>query len=632
MQNPAFAQLTIRSILLGIILAMILAGANAYLGLFAGMTVSASIPAAVISMAVLKLFRRSNILENNAVQTAASAGESLAAGAIFTLPALVLMNYWQAFDYAWVSAIVGLGGLLGVMFSIPLRRAFIVEHPLQYPEGVATVEVLKSGHADNNQSVRYLLLGGALAALMKFCETGLRLWSASAEVARQAGNSIFVVGTNVSPALLGVGFIVGPNVAWVVFAGGVLAWWLVIPGYMALFAETDPLLTQLLASDKSLTSIAGAIWSAKIRYLGVGAMLVGGVWTLLATRRSLFLGIQSGLQQWRGGGGKTLADTERDLPMPLILLMIAASIVPLFFIYETVLGTATAALPTALIMLLCGFLFAAVAGYMAGIMGSSHNPVSGVTIATILFTSVLLTWLSNSSVGPAAAILVGGVVCCAAAISGDNLQDLKAGYLLQATPWKQQVMQIIGVVSATLVMAPILNLLMQAYGFGAATPEQPNALAAPQANLMASVAKGVFGEGDIPWHLVALGCGLAVVVIIADEWLQKRQAGWRIPVLALAVGIYLPLELSVPIAAGGLIAWLVRRTSIDANGSNKLLLAAGLITGEALVGILLALPIVLSGQPDILAVSQAVYGGLPGLVLLVFVGLLFFKRDTQNSG
>jgi putative OPT family oligopeptide transporter len=640
-QPKALPQLTVKAIALGIVLSMILAGANAYLGLFAGMTVSASIPAAVISMGILRLFRDSNILENNIVQTAASAGESLAAGVIFTIPALVILGYWNVFDYGWVTIIAGLGGLLGVLFTIPLRRSLIVEEGLAYPEGRATAEVLKVGE-DPKSGVRQLALAAVTGALVKLGSSGLRLWSETAQTATFAGKGIAYIGTNVSPALLSVGYIVGLNIATLVCVGGAISWFVAIPIYSALYLESDPMLGQMVADGAGATDVAFQIWTTQIRYMGVGAMLTGGIWALISMRGSLVSGVRSGLHQMSARSTGAMDHTEQDTPMQLVLIGIAIFVVPIFFLYSNIhdsLGIGIS-LPMTIVMVVAGFLFSSVAAYMAGLVGSSNNPISGITIATILFSALLLLWLMGSGedqnrVGPPAAILIGAVVCCAAAIAGDNMQDLKAGHLLGATPWKQQVMQGVGVISAVLVMAPILNLLLQAYGIGIPTEERPNALLAPQATLMASVAQGVFGAG-LPWGMVAVGAVIGAVIIGVDEYLKKIDAPWHAPVLAVAVGIYLPLELSVPIFLGGLMAHAVERSLADRPQADRersmrlgILAAAGLITGEALLGIFLAIPIVLSGKPDILAISDEPLGGAPGLLVMAGIAIWVYRVATR---
>ncbi len=618
-------QLTVKAILLGLVLSMVLAGANAYLGLFAGMTVSASIPAAVISMAILKMFKESNILENNIVQTAASAGESLAAGVIFTLPALVILGYWNVFEYGWVTIIAGLGGLLGVMFTIPLRRSLIVEEQLMYPEGTATAEVLKVGDAPS-QGAKFLAVAALLGAATKFAETGLRLWAGTAHAATYVGSStIAYVGMNLSPALISVGYIVGLNIAVLVFLGGAISWFVAIPMFSTFYLESNPGLAAQFAGGANATDLAFAIWTSQIRYLGVGAMLVGGIWALISMRGSLVSGIVSGLRAELPSTAGGYDHTKHDTPMKFVLIGVAIFVLPIFAVYQTIVGTVGVALAMTLIMVITGFLFSSVAAYMAGLVGSSNNPISGITIATILMTSLLLLWLmgGDALAGPAAAIMVGAVVCCAAAIAGDNLQDLKAGYIVGATPWRQQVMQAAGVISAVLVMAPILNLLLQAYGIGAPTAEQPDALLAPQATLMASVAEGVFGAG-LPWGMVSIGALIGVAIIALDEYLKSTGAGWRAPVLAVAVGIYLPLELSTAILIGGLIAHFTRRRNaasgrdVAAGQRHGMLFASGLITGEALIGIGMAVPIVLSGNPDIITLSVE----LPEIVgILVIVAL-----------
>ncbi|MEO1034429.1 MAG: oligopeptide transporter, OPT family [Pseudomonadota bacterium] len=631
------AQLTIRAIVLGILLSVVLAGANAYLGLFVGLTVSASIPAAVISMAILKIFRDSNILENNIVQTAASAGESLAAGVIFTIPALILIGYWDTFDYRWVTVIAMLGGFLGVLFTIPLRRSLIVEQKLTFPEGAATAEVLKVGN-DPAAGIKYLALGGLTGAVVKFFESGLRVWPGSASHASYLGNStIGYVGTNLSPALIGVGYIVGLNIATLVFVGGCISWYIAIPLYATFGLEGDPALLALFESGTDANTLAGTIWNTKVRYLGVGAMLIGGIWALISMRKSLVSGIKSGFERYshvsEDGGVVEIPHTERDTPMKIVMIGIAAFVVPMFFLYQNIVGSFGVGLTMTLIMVIAGFLFSSVAGYMAGLVGSSNNPISGITIATILFASLILLSLlgQDAANGPAAAIMIGAVVCCAAAIAGDNMQDLKAGYILGATPWKQQVMQGVGVASAAVVIAPVLTLLLTAYGIGPASAENPNSLAAPQAALMASVSAGVFGNG-LPWNWVWAGVVIGAVIIFIDTRLAAANATFRAPVLAVAVGIYLPLELSVPIFIGGLVAWLAQKAHMgrgadDVEGRMRggMLFAAGLITGEALLGIFMAIPIAAAGSASVVADSVAALLGLESLsigTIAPFVGLV----------
>lgn len=632
-------QLTVKAIILGIILSVVLAGANAYLGLFAGLTVSASIPAAVISMAVLKLFKDSNILENNIVQTAASAGESLAAGVVYTIPALVLLGFWDVFDYWWVTAIAGLGGLLGVLFTIPLRRSLIVEQQLAFPEGTATAEVLKVGQ-DPSSGVKFLGMAAIAGAVVKFCETGLKLLPETATAGAYFGQrTVGFLGINLSPALISVGYIVGLNIAVLVFAGGVISWYLAIPIFSTYFLDSSPGLAAMHASGTPAATLAGAIWSQQVRFLGVGAMVVGGIWCLISMRDSLLDGIRSGLHQYRGGESAVTDHTDMDMPMKYVLTGIGFFVIPIFLLYQNIVANFGVSLSMTVIMVIAGFLFSSVAAYMAGLVGSSNNPISGVTIATILFASLVLLAMmgSESAVGAPAAIMIGGVVACAAAISGDNMQDLKAGYIVGATPWKQQLVQCVGVVSSVLVMAPVLSLLLQAYGIGAPTADHPNPLTAPQATLMASVAQGVF-HGGLPWAMVVIGGTIGVIVIVADEILKSRGSSFRMPVLAVAVGIYLPLQLSTAIFVGGAIAYFAQKAHAKrgADGEKSMrhgmLFAAGLITGEALVGIFMAIPIVKSGNADVFALSESMqFGGGFGLIIIAVVGAWLYRIASANA-
>ncbi|MBM3318857.1 MAG: oligopeptide transporter, OPT family, partial [Candidatus Eisenbacteria bacterium] len=477
-----------------------------------------------------------------------------------------------------------------------------------------------------------------------------------------SGGTIAYFGTNLSPALLSVGYIVGINIASLVFIGGALNWLVAIPIYAA--AHSWPVDGGALVPAADW---AGRIWSTQTRYLGVGAMVVGGLWALISLRGSIVAGIRSGLRAARGfdaGGSAAAPDgraappagrrapalrpplgglprTERDTPMKWVLWALLLSVVPIFILYLTVIRGVGVSLLMALIMLLAGFLFSAVAAYMAGLVGSSNNPISGVTISTILLSSLLLLALGvGGDQGPQAAIFIGAVVCCAAAIAGDNMQDLKTGYLVGATPWKQQVMQGIGTLSSALIMAPVLMLLLTAYGFGEPTPERPHPLSAPQATLMASVARGVF-ERNLPWTMIAIGALLGVVVIVLDEMQRARGASFRFPVLAVAVGIYLPFQLSVPILAGGVISLLtgamLRRRGVGgkeiASAARRgLLLASGLITGEALVGILLAIPIVASGRADVLALfPEPPLGPWPGLLLMLAIVAWMFGNGLRGE-
>jgi putative OPT family oligopeptide transporter len=630
-------QLTPRAIVLSIVLAVILAAANTYLGLFAGLTISSSIPAAVVSMAVLRILGGGHILENNIVQTGASAAASIAAGVIFTMPALVILNYWTSFNYSWVLAIAGLGGVLGVLFSVPLRRALIIEQNLTFPEGRCAAEVLKAGD-DPAHGVKLLAGSAALGGIGKLlAASGARLIPDSAAAATYVGKAIAYTGTSLSPALLGVGYIVGLNIGIVVLLGGLIAWNVAIPIYSLFFLDGNAELARSIAG-LGAGDAAGAIWSAQIRFLGVGAMLIGGLWTLVSLRKSILSGIRSGLAATRAGASRALAHTEQDLPMKQVLIAIVVFALPLLLLYQAIVGSFAVSVPMTIIMIVAGFLFCSVSGYMAGIVGSSNNPVSGITIATILFASLVLVLLlgRGSALGPIAAIMIGAVVCCAAAVAGDNLQDLKAGQIVGATPWRQQVMIAIGAVSCAFVMAPVLNVLEKAYGIGVPTAAHPKPLLAPQATLMAAVSKGMFG-GELPWGMISAGLAVGAAIIALDEVLKARGARFRVPVLAASFGMYLPLELSAPIFLGSVLTYLVeRRAGVgrDPDALERLhrrgvLFAAGLITGEALMGIVIAIPIVASGRADVLALPERLqpgaWGQWLGLALLAAIAALLYR-------
>jgi putative OPT family oligopeptide transporter len=642
MNRQALPQLTFRAVFLSIILAVILAAANTYLGLFAGLTIASAIPAAVVSMAVLKVLGGGHILENNIVQTGASAAASIAAGVIFTIPALVILGYWSDFDYLWVLAIAGLGGVLGVLFSVPLRRALILEQKLAFPEGKAAAEVLKTGE-NPAQGVKLLAGSAFLGGIAKLAAaSGLRLIPDSAAAATYAGKGIAYFGTNLSPALFGVGYIVGLNIGIVVLAGGIISWNIAIPIYSAYFLDGNAELAARVAVLDA-EAAASTLWSAQIRYLGVGAMLIGGVWTLISLRKSILSGVRSGLAATRAGAARAVSHTEQDLPMRSVLIGIALFTLPLFVLYQAIVGSLAVSLPMTIIMIVAGFLFCSVSAYMAGLVGSSNNPVSGITIATILFASLVLILLMGrgAALGPVAAIMIGAVVCCAASVAGDNLQDLKAGYIVGATPWRQQVMLAIGAVSCAFIMAPVLNLLAKAYGIGVPTESHPDPLLAPQATLMASVAKGMFG-GALPWTMVWIGAAIGAAIIAIDAMLKSRGASYRAPVLAAAVGIYLPLELTVPIFLGGLLTWVVEKTvgvGNDPDAKERLhrrgvLFSAGLITGEALMGIFIAIPIVTSGHADVLALPESLQPGAwsewLGLAVLGVIAWLLYRAAISK--
>ena len=600
-------EITLKAFFLSILLSIILSSAMVYLGLYAGMTISASIPAAIMSMGILRLFKNSNILENNIVQTAASAGESLAAGVIFTLPALLLIGYWDSISYWEVTKIAMVGGILGALFTVPLRRALILKAQLRFPEGVATAAVLKTGHeTDANkskESLKMIAFSALLGGFVKLGELAFSIWSSALGGAVAIKGAIFGMGASLSPSLISVGYIVGRNIGILVFSGGVISWVIAIPIYSYMYGF----------EGENYFDIANGIWNAKIRYLGVGAMVVGGIWSVIQLAKPLIESIQLSIKTLKESADN-LSLEEKDLPINYVFMAILAMLVPISLTYFGIIGSWTSAIILSLVMTIFGFLFSAVAAYMAGVVGSSNNPISGVTIATILFSSLLIISFFDvdSSKGAAAAILIGAVVCCAAAIGGDNLQDLKTGNIVGATPWKQQLMQLVGVSSAALTLGIVLTLLHEAYGIGSSE------LPAPQAVLMTNVANGVF-SGNLEWGMIYAGAILGIFIILLDQYQARRNAEFRFPILVVAIGIYLPVELTLPIFIGGMLNHFASKTASEDGKNNGLLMASGLITGEALMAIFIAVPLFFDKNYWPILSLPAPMNDLIGLAIIIMI-------------
>lgn len=617
-------EMTPLSIIVGIILAIVFGAANAYLGLRVGMTVSASIPAAVLGMGVYRLCRKKDtILESNMVQTIGSAGESLAAGAIFTMPALFLWAQEEGTKMPGImeiALIALIGGLLGICFMVPLRKALIVkEHgTLPYPEGTACAEVLLAGEKGGaNASVVFLGMG--IAALFKFIVDGLKVVSSAVTVTVQKIHG--EISAQVYPALVSVGYICGFKISSYMFAGGILGWLVLIP--MIYLFGADTTLFPASVSVHELWEQAGAsgIWSSYIRYIGAGAVATGGIVSLI---KSLPLIVRTFADAMKGlkGSGKQANElrTEKDLKMSVVLIMLAILIVAIAvtpIIPIDVIG--------AIVIVIFGFFFATVSSRMVGLVGSSNNPVSGMAIATLLATTVLLKATGHTGMsGMTAAIAIGSVICIVAAMAGDMSQDLKTGYILGATPVKQQYGEMIGTVVSAVTIGFVLYLLNAAWGFG--TPE----LSAPQATLMKMIVEGVMG-GNLPWTLVFIGVFIALVVELLG-----------IPVLPFAIGLYLPIELSSCIMIGGILRWALEKKKYKSGEqkesaiSNGVLCCSGMIAGEGLIGILLAVFAVVKVNGRSLAeyidLSGSVnLGQIGALVVLALVILSILKFTIWNK-
>lgn len=592
-------EFTVTSVIMGVLLAVVFGAANAYLGLRVGMTVSASIPAAVISMGVIRvIMRKDSILESNMVQTIGSAGESLAAGAIFTMPVLFLWakdGIIEKPSILTISLIALCGGVLGVLFMVPLRNALIVkEHGvLPYPEGTACAEVLLAGE-EGGASATTVFAGMVLAALFKFVVDGLKI--VPGVITAKISALKTELSAEVYPALIGVGYICGPKIASYMFAGGIIGWFVLIPaivtfgGDTILYPGTDTI-ANLYANGG-----ASAIWSSYIRYIGAGAVAAGGIMSLIKSMPLIVTTFIDAIKGIKGGKGNKNIRTEQDLDMRFIGIGVLLMIIIIWLLPQipvTLLG--------AVLIVLFGFFFGAVSSRMVGIVGSSNNPVSGMAIATLLIATLCLKGTGdNGTHGMTGAIAIGSIICIIAAMAGDTSQDLKTGYILGATPKKQQIGELIGAVISALTIGGVLILLDSAWGFGT------EALSAPQATLMRMIVEGVM-DGNLPWTLVFIGVFLAIVVEILG-----------VAVLPVAIGLYLPLELSATIMIGGLIRYFVdkKRTGEDGEAGTGVLFCSGLIAGEGLVGILMAILTVLKVAERIDLSAKFTTGIIGGIVLM----------------
>jgi putative OPT family oligopeptide transporter len=653
--SKTIPELTLKAVLVGAILAIVLGAANAYLGLYAGMTVSAVIPGAVMAFAFLRPFK-GTILEVNIGMMGAAAGEALAAGVIFTIPALVLLGTWTEIHYIETTIIALLGGLLGVLWMIPLRRALIIKTDLPFPEGVAVAAVLTTTvggeeavdtrEKGSGVSGIWLLIGVLVAAIFKFGQVALKAFTGAIHGITNIGKynigggektAYLYGGVAASPALLGVGWIIGPRIASFVFVGGLLGWVILAP----LIALATGLPTPGPENYTDVMELGGGnyatgemiwgffkIWGSYIRYIGVGAMVVGGLYTIFKLRANLAEGIKEAITGIKGGQTSAKKRTDRDLNFKFVFLAIGALTIPIFLLYGYISSEWAVSGIMAIFAILFAFIASAIAGYMAGLLGSSNNPISGVTVAVLLITSLILLGfgLSGNLEAYGVAILVAAVICCAAAISGDVLQSMTCGQMIGATPKNQQIAEVIGVLAAAPILALVVQALDQAYRIGSTN------LPAPQAFLMAGIVEGVLGGGMV-WPFVIAGAVLAFVLILID-----------LPVLPVAIGIYLPFTLSVPIFGGGIVRHITNKFIERKYGSAEeeeisewelaikqtgvkpkekiirtgLLLTAGLIAGEALMGVIVAF-LIIGG------VNFAIFNFppvLPAILIWLFIAAL----------
>ncbi len=616
MNANSLKEFTVTSVGLGIIIGVIMTAANVYLGLYAGMTVSASIPAAVIAMGVYKGFlKQDSVHQSNIVQTMASAGESLAAGIIFTLPALVLIGAWKNFEF-WPTTLIAMaGGLLGIIFMIPLRKALIQnEKELTYPEGVACASVLRSGDESSGKAgFKTIMAGLGIGAVFKFIGSGLKVFVGSFEVAKKVGGSTMFFGFDVSPALLAVGYIVNIHVAALVMIGGAIGFFIGIP-----MLGTPEGMENLGALD-----LAWNLWSTQIRYVGVGAMIVGGLWSIVSVRAGILQGLK-GLKDFSGPNTE-VERTEKDMPFMGMMVVLMVCFALMIGLYNSMIGNLGITFFTTILMILCSFVFVAVSSYIVGLVGSSNNPVSGLTISALLVSAALFLVLGYKGDSAILATLgVAAVVCCAACTAGDCSQDLKTGFLIGSTPKYQQYAQIIGVVIPAFVIAPVLTLLHTAYGIG-------DGLKAPQATLFASITKAMFGEGSLPVNMVVIGAVLGIITIFIDQTVLKNKS-FRLHLMPMAVGIYLPVTLAVPILIGGLIRYFVekKRAHVDESKDQGVLLGSGFIAGEAIMGVGIAIVMYFAGDILALKIGNGIRETL-SVISFILISIYLYRVSKKLS-
>lgn len=609
MHNENLKELTVRGIILGALITVIFTASNVYLGLKVGVTFASSIPAAVISMAVLKFFKDSSILENNMVQTQASSAGTLSS-VIFVLPGLLMMGYWQDFPFWQTMLICAAGGTLGVLFTIPLRRAMVVNSNLPYPEGVAAAEILKAGnHADGDSGVKDIAYGGVLAGLVAFLTNGLRVMADGASAWIQTGKAAFQLPMGFSLALLGASYLIGIVGGIAMLIGVILTWGVAVPYFT---------MSEDIAADASLIDSAMTVWKTKVRYIGVGTIGIAAIWTLLILMKPMIEGMVHSFRMLKGGQEASEHRIDIDLsPKTMIYILIATVALIVISLHHFIAAAPISPELSILLVVVCtflavfiGFFVAAASGYMAGLVGSSSSPISGIGIISVIVISLVLVSIGNASglfetvdgqkFLTALTLFTASIVITTACISNDNLQDLKTGLLVEATPWRQQVALIIGCFVGALVIAPVLEILYHAYGFSGALPrpdmDPSQALSAPQATLMTAISQGIF-TNKLEWTYILTGVGLGAVLITIDAFLKKvSNKVFSLPVIAVGIGIYLPPSINTPVIVGAFLAWIMAR-HIAKLGNKEVsakaerfgtLFSAGLIVGESLMGVILA--------------------------------------------
>ena len=642
--KASLPELTLRGIIIGGLITLIFTAANVYLGLKVGLTFATSIPAAVISMAVLRRFKGHNIKENNIVQTIASAAGTLSA-IIFVLPGLVMVGYWQGFGFLQTAGVCIIGGVLGVMYSIPLRRALVTSSDLPYPEGVAAAEVLKVGdenasgtsQEENAKGLRVIVAGGITSAVMALLAA---MKAAASEVTAyfKLGAGATTLGTSLSTALIGVGHLVGLPVGIAMLVGVVISYFILLP----IFTTGD------VSGATALADVVDTTFSDDIRFIGVGTMAIAAIWTLLKIAAPIAVGIRQSLASSRARKSGSVVDvTERDIPFPYVATTIVAFMVPIaLLLWDFVRGTdihdhmAVLITVSVLFTLLVGLIIASVCGYMAGLIGASNSPISSIGIIAVLAASLLIAAVTRGTTADplslvAYTLFTAAIVFGIATISNDNLQDLKTGQLVGATPWKQQVALIIGVVFGSLVIPPILQVMLNGFGFQGMEGAGEDALAAPQAALMSSVASGIF-DSSLDWNLIFIGMAIGAVLIIIDELLRKFTDKYSLSPLAAGMGMYLPAALTIVIPIGAILGtfydkWAAKQSHPEFAKRMGTLLATGLIVGESLFGVINAGIIAAAGGESPLEIFEGGASATVVGVVLFIIALTFIYRWTKRT-
>lgn len=642
--KASLPELTLRGIIIGGLITLIFTAANVYLGLKVGLTFATSIPAAVISMAVLRRFKGHNIKENNIVQTIASAAGTLSA-IIFVLPGLVMVGYWQGFGFLQTAGVCIIGGVLGVMYSIPLRRALVTSSDLPYPEGVAAAEVLKVGdesasgtsHEENAKGLRVIVAGGITSAVMALL-TAMKAAASEVTAYFKLGAGATTLGTSLSTALIGVGHLVGLPVGIAMLVGVVISYFILLP----IFTTGD------VSGATALADVVDTTFSDDIRFIGVGTMAIAAIWTLLKIAAPIAVGIRQSLASSRARkSGSTVDVTERDIPFPYVATTIVAFMVPIaLLLWDFVRGTdihdhmAVLITVSVLFTLLVGLIIASVCGYMAGLIGASNSPISSIGIIAVLAASLLIAAVTRGTTADplslvAYTLFTAAIVFGIATISNDNLQDLKTGQLVGATPWKQQVALIIGVVFGSLVIPPILQVMLNGFGFQGMEGAGEDALAAPQAALMSSVASGIF-DSSLDWNLIFIGMAIGAVLIIVDELLRKFTDKYSLSPLAAGMGMYLPAALTIVIPIGAILGtfydkWAAKQSHPEFAKRMGTLLATGLIVGESLFGVVNAGIIAAAGGDSPLEIFEGGASATVVGVILFIIALTFIYRWTKRT-